>query len=81
MPFDVEIIKIKENLKSVPIECKKYNHSLDDSFNNGQCQKCLLTLDEAGRTLVLSKVEEVNGLTYSLESDPIQIEKLRNEHL
>lgn len=43
-PFDEEVRDIRESLMQTPIECKKYNGSIDDTISRGQCHKCLLSL-------------------------------------
>ena len=71
-------------MRQFPIECKKYNsfgggESLDP-FTNQQSFKCLLTISQDGRKLILTKVKEKNGPTFVLEPDPRELQKMRKEY-
>ena len=69
VPFDEQVAAIKQRLKTVPIECWKYNHSLKPSLSNVNRVKCLLNLSEDGCSLKLTKVAERKEPEYLLETD------------
>ena len=59
MPFDEQVAAIKQRLKTVPIECWKYNHSLTPELSNLNRVKCLLNLSGDEQSLKLTKVIEI----------------------
>ena len=69
VPFDEQVAAIKRRLKTVPIECWKYNHSLKPELSNLNRVKCLLNLSKDGRSLQLTKVAEKKEPEYLLETD------------
>ena len=68
--------QLQKELTFKPINCIKYNYSLDRNVQDFDSQEALIKISMDGEELEIHNMKIQENLEYVLEADPTQVERL-----